>query len=122
MAFGSTGGGVGAGAAGAPAGPAARPRPPRPPPPLPACQMPEKSIFPSAVRGGGPVSTGLPSRRGTSGVGKEGHWAWTETERAAAIARAPVTRVRVISISGGRVYQMPYGPLFEFPQAKDSAR
>src|SRR5688500_13201370 len=108
MAFGSTGGGV-AGAAAAPApgaapAPAARPRPPAPPPRA-SSQMPEKSTLPSAVRGGGPVSTGLRSARGTPGVGNDGHWAWTEAERARAIARAAVTRIKVMSVSGDRVYR-----------------
>src|SRR5688572_6645378 len=71
-----------AGAAAPPAG-AAAPPPPAPPPrrPRPAFQTPEKSTLPSAVRGGGPVSTGTPfGSRGTSGVGYDGHCAPTVTE------------------------------------------
>src|SRR6185436_9522970 len=73
--------GVVVGAGGAPA-----PRP-RPPPPPPArIQIPEKSTLPSGVRGAGPSRIGLPSFRGTSGVGYEGHCAPSVAVRARMMA------------------------------------
>src|SRR5215510_7741011 len=94
IAFGS---GAGGGVAGAPFAPAPRPRPPPPPPPNASCQIPEKSTLPSGVRGVGASRIGLPSDvRGTPGVGYDGHWAPSETDKETAIASAAAIRDTVV--------------------------
>src|SRR6187200_991375 len=64
---------------------------PRPPPPPPArIQIPEKSTLPSAVRGVGASRFGLPSaRRGTPGVGYDGHCAPSVDVTAMRMANTP---------------------------------
>src|SRR5262245_11351664 len=70
--------------------PAARPRPPPPPPAR--IQIPEKSTFPSAVRGVGASRTGLPSAvRGTPGVGYDAHCAPNVDDTATAMATAALS-------------------------------
>ena len=52
--------------------------------------MPEKSTFPSGVRGAGASRIGLPSAvRGTPGVGYDGHCALNEADMAARTAITP---------------------------------
>src|SRR5947207_1177691 len=66
-------------------------------------QMPDRSGFPSAVRGAGALRSGLPSAaRGTPAVGYFSHWAERVADRDAAhaIARMPVTLFIVTSGNG----------------------
>ena len=59
--------------------------------------MPDRSGLPSGVRGAGPSRTGLPSFRGTSGVGYDGHWAPSDGATATQIASTPTAVIhRVI--------------------------
>src|SRR5687768_9921460 len=81
--------------------PGVAPAPPRrPPPPPPRIQIPEKSILPSAVRGGAPVRTGAPfGSRGTSFVGYEGHCAASNDDMATSIAITAAIRFKGVTFN-----------------------